>query len=346
MSNPRGKTPMSGKKKAGIAAGIVLGIVIILFICAYLLFRHYYGLMNHEPLSETPSLNTEEFEEETLPPEETDSPEDEIQALEDELNANKTDLVYSDHVLNILLIGTDGRRASERGRSDSMILVSINEETHQVIMTSIMRDIYVQIEGHGSNRINAAYAYGGAELLIPTIQNYFGVRIDKYVRVNFGAFESIIDQIGGVTLTISADEAKWINHYTDDEVEVKDQTIRLNGKQALAYSRIRYLAGSDFGRTERQRKVLTAIFNEAKSLNLLQLNDLLNALLPQLTTDFTEGETFSLLLNAPSYLGYELVSFRVPIDGSYRNMNINRRSVLGIDFAANREALITTIYGQ
>ena len=346
MSESRGKTPMSGKKKAAIGFGIAIGLVLLLLLGAYLLFRHYYGLMNHKPLEETPAFMSEEATEETLPPEETDSPEDEIKALEEQLAANKTDLVYNDNVLNILLIGTDARTTSERGRSDSMILVSINKESKQVIMTSILRDIYVQISGHPNNRINAAYSFGGAELLIPTIENSFGIRIDKYVRVNFNAFQRIIDKIGGVTLTVSAAESEKINDNSSDKIPVQDQTITLNGKQALSYSRIRYLKGGDFGRTERQRKVLTQIFTKAKSLNLLQLNDLLNTLLPELTTDLSEGETLSLLLDAPAIMGYELIPYHIPIDGTYKNMNINRRSVLGIDFAKNKAALIETIYGK
>lgn len=282
------------------------------------------------------------------------------EALKQSLSEDAMELPYdSEDVYNILLIGTDARYTGENSRSDTMIIVSINRETKKVIMTSIMRDIYCTIPGVGNTRINHAHAYGGVSLLLDTIEYNFGIHIDDYVTINFYGFMDAVDAIGGIPMEVSEGEIKWMNFYIDelntllgedadtDRLSGSDVgELLLNGKQALAYSRVRYVGNADFERTSRQRNVLTAMMEKAKSLSLLELNDLMNTVLPCVTTNLTQGEVLSLLLHAGEYLNYEVVSGRIPIDGSWQSLNVRGMAVLGIDFAANREYWREQVYGE
>lgn len=358
--------------KAAIAlAALFLAIVLIW----YLTIHSYYnkmnivdgrteGTANYEPIEEEWELTGNEIEnslsEDTLPDENLpDSTEDEIDALEQSIRANMEnqaeELMGNKKVFNILLIGCDAREAGGRGRSDSIILLSINKESEQLIATSIMRDIYVEIPGHGNNRINAAYAYGGADLLVETVEKNFKIQIDRYASVDFFVFMDIVDQMGGVDLEISDEEFLVANAYINELNDLLDEPYgtdwlpggglhHLNGKQALGYSRIRYVGDADFERTKRQRTVLEQIFNKAKDYNLIELNTLLNILLPEITTDLTEGETITLALGMNAYKKYDLKQYRLPYDGTWRNMRIKGMSVLGIDFEENIRNLKRDLY--
>ena len=342
--------------------GILLLLLIAVPLTAYGVFRSYYSKMNIQP-AETGfavSLDVPTDSDADI----GDSPAEEIASYEDylkeNLEAQAEELPYdSENVYNILLIGTDARYASQNSRSDSMILVSINKERKKIIMTSIMRDIYCTIPGIGNTRINHAYAHGGAGLLLDTMEYNFGIPIDDYVTIDFYGFMDVVDAIGGVEMEISAAEISemndWMNYLNDllgqdrstDKLREADAgTLLLNGKQALIYSRIRYTGNSDFERTSRQRQILEAIMEKAKSLSLLELNHLMNALLPCVTTNLTQGEVLSLLLRAGEYLNYEVVSVRIPIDGSWRNLRIGGSAVLGIDFAENKKFWHELVYGE
>lgn len=304
-----------------------------------------------------------------------DSPEDEIQSYEDYLAKNSAlqeenllqslsqdaeELPYdAKNVYHILLIGTDARYTNQDSRSDTMIIISINKETKKIIMTSIMRDIYCTIPRVGNNRINAAHAYGGVALLLDTIEYNFGIHIDDYAAINFRGFMDAVDTIGGVQIDVSAAEIKVMNFYIDElntllgvdaETDLLHESnagiLLLNGKQALAYSRVRYVGNADFERTNRQRTVLTAMMEKAKALSLFELNDLMNTILPCVTTNLTQGEVLSMLLHAGEYLNYEIDSGRIPIDGSWSNLRINSMAVLGVDFAKNKEYWQERVYGK
>ena len=351
----------SKKKIALIVICVILAVVLLALGGLYMLFRHYYGLMNYQPIDENEVVfgSIEEEEEGEGP----DSDPEAIQDMEDQLRENmeagKMEIPYDSDVYNVLLFGTDSRADDARGRSDSMILVSINRKEKRITMTSLMRDIYVTIPGVENNRLNAAYAFGGTPLMLETIEANLGVHIDHYVQVNFFAFMSVIDYLGGIDLEISADEIEIMNNYIKelnqitgdasgaDMLSASDAGMsHLNGKQTLAYCRIRYLAGGEYERTRRQRDVLTYIFQEAKSCSLTELNGLLQTLLPELTTNIPQGEMLSLVLDAPTLLGYELESWRIPVEGTYEDMRIDGKAVIGIDFEANRDALYDIIYGE
>lgn len=336
------------KKRIIITVSVIVGILLIICLGVYGQFRHYVRLMDYEPVGDDIVI-ADTIEPDDDLTDEPDSNQEEIDALEQEilanLEANATELVYNENVFNILLIGTDERSGETRGRSDTMILLSINTETQELVMTSFLRDIYLSIPGVGNNRLNAAYAYGGPALLRETLEQNFSISIDRYVQIGFDSFQNIIDEIGGVVLELSDAEIEYINKHVDENNQLtgSDNTFLLNGKQALIYARIRYL-DSDFGRTERQRNVITALINQAKMLSVFEINSFLTTLLPEVTTDLTEGELFSIVLSSVSYLSYDLVSFRLPLDGTWNNLTINGMMVLGLDFATNREALLKAVY--
>lgn len=350
------KAKMSLKKKILIISSSVAAFILILFIAGYAIINGYLSKVNYS--SGTESINTDiDLDQDT----DSDSPQQEIddanKAIEDNLNNNSTPLLYDKDVYNILLIGSDTRVSGGTGRSDSMILISINKKTQKIIATSIMRDIYLQIPGiEEGNRINTAYAYGGADLLLKTVQQNFRISVDKYIAVDFFSFIDIIDKVGGVDIDISDAEVKVANSYVQEINRLKglpssDGLIThsgkqtLTGKQALGFARIRYVGNADFGRTDRQRAVLEQVFSKVKTRNISQLNDLLNTFLPEVTTNLGKGELFSLVLNMPTYKNYSLDSWRIPVDGSYSFMSIRKMSILKIDFAKNIEEMKNRIYG-
>ena len=279
-----------------------------------------------------------------------------------ELPAVAAEPMKEDGVVNILLIGNDSRENGEDGRSDAMILLSISSRTKTIYMTSLLRDIYVDIPGHDGNRLNAAYAFGGAELLMKTIEHNFGIPVNRYMLVNFEAFANLVDAVDGIELELTRDEIEYVNGYlveynmltgreqgTDNmDLSVADNgpaVVHLNGPQALAYSRNRYL-GTDFGRTERQRKVLTAVIGKLPGAMLTNAGGLIDSLMPNLTTNLTKNECFSLSLMAGKLLTYDIVSDNIPQPDTYRDVTIRQMQVLEVDFETNIRYLREKIYGE
>lgn len=263
-----------------------------------------------------------------------------------------------DGVKNILLIGNDSRTEDESGRSDAMILISISSRTHSVHMTSILRDIYVDIPGHDGNRLNAAYAYGGPELLLETLEENFDVEVNRYMLVNFQAFANLIDAVGGVDLDVTNEEVQYINGYLVEYNQLENRPegtdyldtslsgdIHLNGPQALAYCRNRYI-GSDFARTERQRKVLSAAMKKLPLSLAANGGELIDGVMSNITTNLTRSELNGLVLQAPAMLTYDVVQGSIPLEGTYSNATIRGMAVLEVDFEANKEYIRTEIYGD
>lgn len=255
-----------------------------------------------------------------------------------------------DGVINILLIGNDSRQNGEDGRSDAMILLSISPKKKKIYMISLLRDMYVEIPGHDNNRLNAAYSYGGAELLMKTVEENLDIKINRYMQVNFEAFANLVDAVGGVDLELSSAEIEWVNAYlneynlltgkefgTDYMDTSQEGTVHLNGPQALAYTRNRYI-GTDFGRTERQRKVLKEVVRDLPK-GMLHPIKLTDGLMPNLTTNLTQGECYQISLMAPFLLAYDIEQGSIPMEGTYRNATIRKMAVLEVDFEANREYL-------
>lgn len=251
-------------------------------------------------------------------------------------------------VRNILLIGSDSR-GDERGRADSIILLSVSRANHTVTLTSLLRDSYVSIPGHGTDKLNAAYSYGGAALLADTVVNNFNIRVDDYFSVGFVGFVHLADALGGTEITLSDREAQAVNEILHNEVnEIMGDpadadylagggTLHLNGKQTLAYSRIRYVGNADFERTERQRTVLSQLLSNAKHLRVSGVQKIMTDVLPEITTNLSEASLYGLSLTMPAkLLIYDMQTLRLPADGTYENQYAaDGAMVLAVNFDAN-----------
>lgn len=238
-------------------------------------------------------------------------------------------------LVNILLIGQDARHGEARARSDSMILLTFNKTTKHITMTSFLRDLYVQIPGYQDNRINAAYAFGGMELLDDTLKQNFGVNVDANVEVNFEGFSSIIDILGGVDIELTAPEA--------DVLGLPSGLQHLDGEAALSYARIRHI-DSDFSRTGRQRNVINALFNSLKTADLSQLLELVDTIFPLITTDMSNAQILAYATELfPMLSTGSLTSSRIPAEDTYSLNTINGMSVIVADMYANRTILKETL---
>ncbi|MDE5563923.1 MAG: LCP family protein, partial [Oscillospiraceae bacterium] len=229
------------------------------------------------------------------------------------------------YVRTILLIGTDSRDLTqERGRSDSMILLTLNSKTHTIGMNSLMRDAYVDIPGHDSNKLNASYSIGGPELLMDTIEQNYNVSVDDYLCVSFTGFAGVIDALGGVELTLSDSEAQAVNEILQSEVNAlmgddpmadflpSGGTFVLDGKQALSYARIRYVGNADFERTSRQREVMTQLISSAKSRLVTAAPKLMDSALPHFTTNMSTAALYLLSLRLPLRVDDDMNQQQIP----------------------------------
>ena len=258
-----------------------------------------------------------------------------------------SELASADYVKNILLIGVDAREGeeAEKTRSDTMMLVTIDTRNKQIKLTSFLRDMYLEIPGYREDKLNAAQSHGGTQLLVDTLEYNFKVDIDNYMLVSFDMFTAIIDELGGVDVEITDKEAKYINskdHMSRDDGfafpgELSGGMQHFTGAQALWYSRIRYL-DSDFMRTQRQRKVITAIVKEAVGQSPFALLDMVEKVMPMVKTDLTEDEMMDLGLHALTYLKYDIVQMQVPLSDAYKSATRRGQSVLLPDMDKNRTA--------
>lgn len=238
-------------------------------------------------------------------------------------------------LINILLIGQDARPGETRARSDAMILVTFNKTANTITLTSFMRDLYVQIPGYQDNRINAAYAYGGMDLLDATLKQNFGVEVDANVEVNFDGFTDIIDILGGVPVELTNSEARALGLYAGQNT--------LSGKSALAYARLRSI-DSDFNRTERQRKVISGLFTSLKNAGFSEITGLVDTIFPLVTTDMTNKKILSYASDLfPMLSTASISSVRIPADGAYTQNSMRGMAVIVADMEANRELLKETL---
>ena len=225
-----------------------------------------------------------------------------------DLNAVSIDEAVADELSdyrNIALFGIDSREDDYgRGnRSDCIIIASINKKTNVVKLVSVYRDTYLLLTGRNLDKVTHAYSYGGAELAVSTLNANLDLNIEEYVTVNFDAVVDAVDALGGITLEITSDEVKYINSYIDANNELTGHnsshittagTYKLDGVQALAYSRIRYTSGGDYKRTERMRTVLEAMLKKAKTLSISQLVNFINIMLPKISTNISSTEIIGL----------------------------------------------------
>ncbi|MCW6074339.1 LCP family protein [Clostridium sporogenes] len=240
-----------------------------------------------------------------------------------ELKIDKKAEEYGNDVINIAFFGLDRRKKDEPSRSDAIMIVSLDKIHKKVKVSSIMRDSYVDIEGHGKTKLNHAYAYGGPKLAIQTINATYKLNIRDFVSVDFYGLEKIIDTVGGVEIPVRSDELKYINTYMQETAKIQGKSIQevqnpgtqsLNGMQAVAYARIRYTSGGDYERTERQRTVLTAIMNKVKELGPTELPKVVTALLPNVESSLSSTEIMKMGTSVFSFGVENVEQQRFPLD--------------------------------
>jgi LCP family protein required for cell wall assembly len=302
-----------------------LGILLAVMLGTTLVFRQYLQQINYTPKNTEDTNILSVFSAISL------------SSSSDRIGGPGSDL------LNILLIGQDAREGEDQARSDSMILCTYNKATQELTMTSFLRDLYVPIPGHGSNRINAAYAFGGTSLLKKTIGDNFAVAIDGSIEVDFTHFAEIIDQLGGVKIELRQDEADVINKQTGSDLA--EGIYQLDGFQALTYSRIRSLdMDGDVSRTNRQRKLINAVVDSLREVSITEMTPLISKILPMITTDLSRGQLFLYALEILPHLSdMDIHSQKIPADGTYTDKTIDGMSVLVADMAAQRQHLRNTL---
>ena len=215
---------------------------------------------------------------------------------------------------NIAIFGVDSRSSNlgKGNRSDCIIIASINNKTKEVRLASVYRDTYVQIEGHGLDKITHAYSYGEAPLALSTLNTNLDLNVKEFITVNFDSVAEAVDLLGGIKMTITDAEVKYINGYINETSKVTGKTSNnitsagtytLDGVQAVAYGRIRYTEGGDYKRTERMRDVIEAMLKKLQTKSIGEINNLLDKILPKVYTNITAG---SILTEIPSIMNYKI----------------------------------------
>lgn len=269
--------------------------------------------------------------------------------------------------MNILLLGTDERKLTNSSRTDAILICSLNRNTGEVKLSSIMRDLGVELKDigkySGTYGINAAAYFGGPNLAMKTINECFDMNIQYYVMVNFFGFQKIAQRLGGVEVDVSEQEMKMINYRIVeqykfavragvDESDLPNELLEnygpgthLDGRQTLAYARLRKTDGGDYRRTERQQTVLKALMEKAKTLNALQITQLAAEMFSQVKTNMEMNDIINLAIKVAGNGISNLETFRLPINGTYKEERRNNKSLLwDCDFSTNAVKLYDFIY--
>ena len=342
--------PGAAGKKRGAKRGCLIFVIVVLSLVLATLIAAAAGLNyfldrigrieEPTPSGETVPKMTDEFDTDTQEGMET------LETVEpSDVTFDTVDVLEGD-VINILLIGQDRRPGEERSRSDSMIMVTLNPQKNCIQLTSFMRDLYVQIPGYKDNRLNAAYRYGGTDLMNETFKINFGLEIDGNVMVDFDEFTSIIEILGGVTLDISGEEAKYMNSHSDNHFNSGSNYF--NAEDALTFTRMRYMAGGDYGRTDRQRRVIIAIAESFRDANLVTIFNVIDQVLPHIVTNLTDAQIIEYATTGLTILsdGGQMDTLRIPQNDAHYNANIRGMAVLVPNLEMCREDLREFIYAS
>ena len=345
MDNAKKKAG-SAKRTALIVLCVVLALILaaIIFVTAYV--ESWLNRINRDVNNET--LSSSELE--AILGGEATGTGPTVNEADINFGEELRETIGGEEIINIMLIGQDRRPGQGRQRSDAMILCTINPNTKTLTMTSFLRDVYVQIPGYRNNKMNACYALGGMELLDACLEQNFGIHVDANVEIDFSGFMKLIDMMGGVELELTQEEANYLNARGNwDITGYEGWTLtaginQMNGSQALAYSRIRDI-GMDFERTERQRKVITALIGKFKQMSLTEMLKVMEEALSLITTDMSNKEITGYVMDMfPLLNGLTMNTQRVPKDGTFRFGDINGvGDAIIIDFDANRKMLVETL---
>lgn len=335
------------RKKRGIIWGLII-VITLLLIISIIAYCYVQSMLNQ--VSRDESLATVHPDDEFFETDASDDSAEEINPEDviwpdnnEEETVNDNSNKKNKNITNILLIGQDRRPGESRARSDSMMIATLNKDKKTIKITSLMRDMYVQIPGYSDNRINVSYVFGGMKLLDEVIEKNFQVHIDSNVEVDFEGFVEGIDIIGGVPITITKQEASHLRERGFSNLSAGK--VNMDGELALEYARIRKI-GNDHGRTERQRKVIIAAFEKVIGSSTQDLMELANKILPCVTTDMSNEQLISLGLSVFTSDLSSIEQHRIPLDGSYKDAWIRGMLVMVPDLDVNRQELKDIIYGE
>ncbi len=320
VSRPQPANRKRKKKKSGVSKGKVIGILLLVLVLLFTgLFAYGYAILGKVSYDKDFSHENSYIEAGAL--------------------------AKSARVRNILCIGSDARSEIGGQRSDTMVLLSIDSAHHQLKMTSFLRDCYVYIPAKGYNaKLNAAFAWGGAKMLMDTIEYNFKVDIDDYLIIDFEGFKKLIDLMGGLDVDgVTEAEAKYMR----DVVKIiycKEGKNHFTGAASLWYCRIRKL-DDDFHRTERQRKVMNAIMKQALRRNPIQLMKIIEQVLPMLQTSMSRNDLLSVGASAVfNFIGGKKPQHQVPAENTWTGQRINGQDVLRLDLDQNSQLLKQFLY--
>lgn len=328
-----------------IASCIFLGIILLVGVTGFMYARSLLNLVKEPEFTGNPSVR----ESDIFEPEETvvnlpDSSQAIQSAAQEIKNVQSVIPVPQDKdVYNILLIGSDQRDDESFGRSDTMMILSVNKRTSKISLVSLMRGLYVQIPEHGYGMLNASFAYGGASMLLKTIEDNLRVHIDDYVSIKFSGFVKAIDAVGGVNITLSQAEIDQIIAEIPTSTVKKGNNL-LNGAEALTFARIRKI-DSDYKRTGRQREVIEALIKKLTSLSIGKIDSTARQLLPLVKTNLSGSALVGLAIDGLKYRGYPVTQLMLPIDGSHRMIVVRGTQMESFDVKKNVEALHQQLYG-
>lgn len=255
--------------------------------------------------------------------------------------------------VNMALFAVDRRQDGDKVNSDVIMIVSIDQQSGKVKLSSIMRDTYVKIDGHGMDKINAAFTLGGPQLAIKTINQNFGMDIKDYINVDFYAAAKIVDALGGVDVNVKEPEISFLNNYLDEiaiyekipAIHVKSAGLqKLSGRQSVAYTRIRGVGNGDYERTERQRSVLVALFSKMKNSGPEMFPVFASQVLPNLETSMPPMTLMTFaggILNSKNKV---VDQARFPLDGQSVGKRINNIWYLTTDLKITTNSIHNFIY--
>lgn len=359
--------PQKKRKNAGKKALIIIIAVIIAIIFAavvgVLLYMNSIGINYIDTDDNTVGDNTnDDVLYEDLREDEAEEYHNMITAIRDNSDissslyswyTNKGELMKSKNVLNILIVGIDASGGTPmQGNSDVMMLASVHKKEKKITLCSFLRDSYTYFEtssGKGYySKLNAAYANGGADCLMNAIEYNYKIDLDYFVAVDFEAFEKVIDAIGGINLNVTEDEARAMERYAGISGVPYGENVRLNGEQALLFSRMRMIyATGDVQRTENQRKVINAIIKKSKTLGVGDLNNVVQTLGEYIYTDCPSTKIVSLGTNAilGKWYNFQVYSMEAPPE-SARESYWGSSWVWIVDYPYSAQYVQKQIYGE
>ena len=295
------------KKKSLKKRSIIFSISTLLILCVIGTCVGYYIYVRNKIYTKNENIQFQTIEYENKKKD------------DDEVNYKEVNYKEVNGITNVLLVGTDGRDVDERARADSIIIATLDNNNKEVRLTSLFRDTLVNIDGHGAQKLNAAMAFGGIDLLRDTIQETYKISIDKYVIINFWGFEAIIDQIGGVEVDVKDYQLNELNKYIGESTGGNDYPVTksglqlLNGKQALSYARIRKGVGDEFERTERQREVLFKVAEKLRETKPTKYFGILNSMLDNISTNIEPLDALNMAYTIYKFPSLETKQIHIPL---------------------------------